>query len=208
MVDIANPYIAGSPVSSSEMFFGREDVFAFVRQTLIGAHRDNVIVLYGQRRSGKTSVLYQMRERLDPRYLCVFVDLHGFALGGLHGFLWELANHIIRVLRRDYKIDVPRLGRTDFMADPRGHFEHEFLGSVLQAVGDHHILLMVDEAVRLQEQVQAARLEPEIFTYIRHLMQHHARLNFLFALGSGLEEMEQEYSFLFSVGGVRKNLLS
>ena len=47
---------------------------------LTGQHRDNVLVLYGQRRTGKTSVLYQMSRRLDRRYLCVFVDLHGLAL--------------------------------------------------------------------------------------------------------------------------------
>src|SRR5437763_14592807 len=104
MSDPINPYIAGNPVTGTEMFFGREDVFRFVRQTLIGKHRDNVIVLYGQRRTGKTSVLYQMRHHLDPRYLCIFMDLHGFAVEGLSVFLWELANHISRILRRDYQI--------------------------------------------------------------------------------------------------------
>src|SRR5690242_8557131 len=107
MFNAVNPYIAGSPVTGSEMFFGREDVFEFVRRTLIGRHRDHVIILYGQRRTGKTSVLYQMQARLDERYLCIFMDLHGFALQGLAGFLWELANHIIRVLRRDYQITLP-----------------------------------------------------------------------------------------------------
>ena len=87
MPDTINPYIAGNPVTGTEMFFGREDIFEFVRQTLIGRHRDNsAIVLYGQRRTGKTSVLYQMRSQLDPRYLCIFVDLHGFALESLRGF--------------------------------------------------------------------------------------------------------------------------
>jgi AAA+ ATPase superfamily predicted ATPase len=63
-----NPYIAGSPVTGTEMFFGREDVFSFVRRNLTGRHRDTPIVLYGQRRTGKTSVLYQMSRHLDPRY--------------------------------------------------------------------------------------------------------------------------------------------
>ena len=99
MSDVVNPYIAGNPVTGSEMFFGREDVFQFIRQTLIGQHRDNVIVLYGQRRTGKTSVLYQMRSHVDARYLCIFMDMHGFALEGLGGFLWDLANHILRILR-------------------------------------------------------------------------------------------------------------
>src|SRR5689334_4250096 len=103
MPERANPYIAGSPITGTEMFFGREDVFAFVQRTLSGQHRDNVIVVYGQRRTGKTSVLYQMSRHLSEQYLCVFVDLHGLALDGLSGFLWELANHITRVLRHNHK---------------------------------------------------------------------------------------------------------
>jgi hypothetical protein len=199
MPEIANPYIAGSPVTGTEMFFGREDVFASIRQTLSGKHRDNVPVLYGQRRTGKTSVLYQMSRHVDARYLCIFIDLHGLALEGLAGFLWELANHITRMLRRDYQLTLPPLNRDEFMSDPRSSFEDQFLDSVWSTIGERHLLLMLDEAIRLQEQVQAGKLEKEIFEYLRHLMQHFERLNFLFSLGSGLEEMEHEYAFLFNV---------
>ncbi|MBI4674032.1 MAG: hypothetical protein HY741_20490 [Chloroflexi bacterium] len=199
-----NPYIAGSPVTGAEMFFGRQDVFAFILQALVGKHRDNVIVLYGQRRTGKTSALYQMPRRLDARYVCVFIDLHGLALEGLDGFLWELANSIMRGLRRDYRVELPPLARDAFHANPRHAFENEFLPQVWSALGERHLLLMLDEAIRLQEQVQARKLEPETFAYLRYLMQHHERLNFLFALGKGLESMTQEYASLFSVGLYKK----
>src|SRR5579872_1574590 len=133
------------------MFFGRDDVFEFIRRTLIGRHQDNVIVLYGQRRTGKTSVLYQTRSHLDERYLCIFMDLHGFALESLDGFLWEFANHIVRVLRRDYQIALPRPNRGEFMVEPRHFFENEFLNQVWSSIEDRHLLLMLDEAVRIQE---------------------------------------------------------
>jgi hypothetical protein len=204
MPNMINPYIAGNPVTGQEMFFGREDVFQFIRQALIGQHQDNVIILYGQWRTGKTSVLYQLRSRLEARYLCIFLDMHGFALEGLGGFLWELANHILRVLRRDYHIGLPPPNRVEFMADPRDSFENELLTQVRAAIGERHLLLLLDEAVYLQEQVQVGKLEPEVFEYIRHLMQHYEWLNFLFSLGSGLEEMKKEYTFLFNVGLYKK----
>jgi hypothetical protein len=75
--------VAGSPVTNGEMFFGREDVFAFINGKLSGRHRDNVVVLYGQRRTGKTSVLYQLEQHLESPHACVFIDLHRLALGGL-----------------------------------------------------------------------------------------------------------------------------
>jgi|GEM_PF-7040568 len=204
MTDPINPYIAGNPVTGEAMFFGRENVFAFVRQALTGQHRDNVIVLYGQRRTGKTSALYQMRRHLDARYLCIFVDLHGLAINGVDGFLWDLANTIVRALRKEHQIDLPPLKRSDFALDARATFENDFLPSIWNAIGDRHILLMLDEAIRLQEQIEAGKLDKSVFEYLRHLMQHSDRLNFLFSLGSGLEEMEKEYAFLFSVGLYRK----
>ena len=84
-----NPYIAGSPVTGTEMFYGREDVFSFIQRNLIGRHRDTPIVLYGQRRTGKTSVLYQLHRHLDPSYRCIFIDLHGLNLNGWVICCWE-----------------------------------------------------------------------------------------------------------------------
>jgi hypothetical protein len=39
---------------------GRSDVFTFIRENLLGVHQNNVIILHGQRRTGKTSVLYRL----------------------------------------------------------------------------------------------------------------------------------------------------
>jgi formylglycine-generating enzyme required for sulfatase activity len=202
--DIENPYIAGNPITGVEMFFGREDVFDWIQQTLPGKHRDNVIVLYGQRRTGKTSLLHQLGRHLAPRYLCIFIDLHGLALQGLDGFLLELAQAITRGLRKDYQIELPRLDRQIFLADARQSFETAFLDTVWAAIGNRHLLLMLDEAVRLEEQIRTGKLEPDVFQYLRHLMQHSPRLNFLFSLGSGLEEMEKEYAFLFNTSLYKK----
>ena len=73
MTDFVNPYIAGSPVENPRMFFGRADVFQAVRRILIGQDRDNVVVLHGQKRTGKTSLLYQMHRHLGDRFGCIFI---------------------------------------------------------------------------------------------------------------------------------------
>ena len=170
--DIINPYIAGNPVTGKEMFFGRDDIFDFIRRTLTGQHRDQVIVLYGQRRTGKTSILYQLHRHLDPRYLCIFIDLHGLNMENEANLLWDLANQIRRILRRDHAIDIPTPDRNAFEAEPRSTFTNDFLDTIWAAAGDRHLLLMIDEAVRLQEQVSAGKLDKSIFEFLRHLMQH------------------------------------
>ena len=64
-----------------------------------------------------------------------------------------------------------------------------FLTQVWEALGeDRHLLLMVDEALRLDEEVQAKRLEPQVFDYIRNLMQHNQRMDFIFSVGSRLAQ--------------------
>jgi len=194
-----NPYIAGSPVTGTEMFYGREDVFSFIRRNLIGRHRDTPVVLYGQRRTGKTSVLYQLHRHLDPSYRCVFIDLHGLNLHGMGNLMLGIASSIRRGLQRDHELAVEVPDRAAFLADPRSVFENLFLDHVWAVLGTDHLVLMMDEVIRLDEEVRTGRLERDIFDYLRHLMQHHPRLNFIFSLGSGLEEMAKDYAFLFSV---------
>jgi hypothetical protein len=194
-----NPYIAGNPLTDTEMFYGRTDVFAFIQQNMIGLHRDQPIVLYGQRRTGKTSVLYQVHRHLDAKYRCIFMDLHGLSLNGMGNFMLGIANSICQGLLRDYGLAVSVPDRELFLTDPKPTFEAIFLYDVLAALGDDHLVLMLDELVRLDEEVRAGNMEHEVFDFLRHLMQHYPRLNFIFSLGSGLEELEKEYTFLFNV---------
>ena len=196
---LSNPHVAGSPVSRPEMFLGRDDVFEFVRSTLVGQHQDNIIVLYGKRRTGKTSVLYQMHRHIDPRYLPILIDLQSLTMDSLSGFFWEVASTIRRALRREYQIDLPRPQREDFETDPLQGFQEVFLNEVAEAIGDRHLLLMFDESARLDEQVQAGKLSADIFARIRSLMQHNTNLNFIFCVGERLELMQTQYALLFSV---------
>jgi hypothetical protein len=203
---LINPYIAGSPVKDAAMFFGREDVFAWLRQHLRGAYQDNPIVLYGERRSGKTSVLYQMKDRLDDdHYLPVLLDLQGMGLEGLDGFLWEVARRIVLTLRSLEGIPpLERPARQDFEANPRHQFEEVFLPSVVSAIGQRSILLMFDEANRLTEKVETDDLQPDIFDYLRALIQQANHLSFLFALGNRIEANSPGASHLFNLAVYHK----
>ena len=74
-----NPYIAGAPVLDKELFFGRDRLVERILQTI----HNNSLLLYGERRIGKTSLQHHLRRRLqkleDPVYdfYPVFIDLQG-----------------------------------------------------------------------------------------------------------------------------------
>jgi AAA+ ATPase superfamily predicted ATPase len=75
--EILNPNIAGAPVTEASMFFGRQEVFSWIERSLSGKYVDHILVLHGQRRVGKTSVLKQIPNFLPDRYIQVFFDLQG-----------------------------------------------------------------------------------------------------------------------------------
>ena len=74
-----NPYIAGRPVFGGELFFGRQQLLQKILQTV----HNNSILLHGERRIGKTSLLHHLERRLraldDPayRFYPVLIDLQG-----------------------------------------------------------------------------------------------------------------------------------
>jgi hypothetical protein len=71
-----NPYIAGNPIRTREMFFGRVDEFRFIARALEGGRKTALIVLFGERRSGKSSILYQiLNGELGEAFLPIFVDM-------------------------------------------------------------------------------------------------------------------------------------
>jgi len=203
---IVNPYIAGSPVKDATMFFGREDVYAWLRQHLRGAYQDNIIVLFGERRSGKTSILYQMREGLgDERYIPVLLDLQGMGLEGMDGFLWEVARKIVLALRSYDDISkLDRPVRRDFEKNPRHQLEDIFLPYIIAGLGQRRLLLMFDETDRLAEKVHSGQLPFDVFDYLRSLVQQVDQINFIFSLGRRIEVTGKGSSQLFNLAVYRK----
>lgn len=74
-----NPYIAGAPVRNEKMFFGRETL---VRRLINNLH-NNSLMIHGPRRIGKTSLLHQLKKKLENEpdreyeYVPVYIDLQG-----------------------------------------------------------------------------------------------------------------------------------
>jgi GAF domain-containing protein len=79
VVKFTNPYIVGQPVRKPEMCFGRELLF----KRMLSVLHQNSLLLYGERRLGKTTVLLQLELRLhaaddpDYRFRPIYIDLQG-----------------------------------------------------------------------------------------------------------------------------------
>ncbi|MBC7263400.1 MAG: tetratricopeptide repeat protein [Chloroflexi bacterium] len=198
MSERINPYIAGAPVTDARMFFGRDDVFDWIAHNLAGRYADHILVIHGQRRVGKTSVLKQLPNRLPERYIPVFFDLQGRTHTTLDRFLWWLAREIVRTLKQDRDISIPLADQEVFSADP-DYFDGQFLPALQPLLGDRNLLLTFDEFDVLQETEVRDTLARPLVDYLRRLMGREG-LNFIFSIGSSgrkLENMQASYTEFF-----------
>lgn len=197
---IPNPYVVGTPLQpGSPLFFGREDLVEYIQENLASAHRNN-LVLIGQRRTGKTSLLKQLPRRLGDAYMPVFLD--GQALGldpGMPNFFLTLATEIAFSLEDcGCTFKMPELD--DFVESPVYTFEHHFLPKMWQVIENRHVILMLDEFEELESSVRRGDLDSSIFGFLRHLIQHYEDLSVIFCGTHRLEELASDYwNVLFNI---------
>lgn len=195
---IPNPYSTGTPIHDSKMFYGREEDIAFLWENLTRREAKTVLVLYGQRRSGKTTILLHLvNSPVLQEHIPVFIDMQNESYQiNATKFLRNTAYYIFQALKeRGVVVRKPRA--EDFASDPTLAFD-EFLDEVeAELAAGQKIILLIDEFEVLEEQVQKGRLDPEIFAYLRSLMQHRPHLNFLLSGTHTIEQLTRRYWSVF-----------
>jgi tetratricopeptide (TPR) repeat protein len=205
MGEIVNPYIAGAPVTEKRMFFGREDIFQWIENGMAGQYADHILVIHGQRRVGKTSVLKQLGNRLPKRYIPVFFDLQGRTHTTLDRFLWWLARETVRVLKQERGLELPLPEKDDFARDLE-YFENRFLPDLKPALDGATLLFTFDEFDNLEDSEVREELARPLTDYLRRLMGR-AEMNFIFSIGSSgrkLENMQASYTDFFKTALYKK----
>ncbi len=182
-----NPYVAGAPVLDERLFFGREPLIDRVLQTI----PNNSLLLYGERRIGKTSLLHHLKRRLeqldDPEFAFhpVLVDLQGVTEERFFGAL------MVAILDELGPL-LPPGGVDAAAAASDGYGYHELardLRAVLEALGrrtDKHVklVLLIDEVDELNS------YDPKVNQRLRSLFMR-AFSEHLVAVVSGVEILKQ-----------------
>ena len=198
-----NPYIAGNPVGAREAFVGRQDVLDEVARTA-ASHTENALVLYGQRRVGKTSLLQELRARLGSLgpYRTVYLDLQDKAVLPLPKVLEDVAQQIARAVGvQDGDIrgdDAPRALQEDFF--PR----------VFAALRDAESLILLIDEFDVLDSATEAQAGTSFFPYLRGLLSlNPERLQFVFVIGRRPEDLSSIALSIFKgVKSLHVSLLS
>ena len=200
-IEIANPYVVGLPVTGG-LFVGRLDILKMIQDNLAPSAGRNILVLRGQRRTGKTSVLFRLRDTLfkesNNTYVPVVVDVQGMmGIVDESEFFLKLARNIRLGLQRQ-GIDVPKPTLEDFKKAPTSALD-EFLDQVNEVLDQRRILLMLDEFDKIRELIDSGRISKYVLDVLRNLMQYSSLL-FLIAGTHKLREFTGGYwSVLFNL---------
>lgn len=208
--EIDSPYIIGVPLTDQqEIFVGRTDISSRIEQLLVD-RRQPPLLLYGQRRVGKTSLLNNLGRLLPTTVVPLFIDLQGPASRAQDdvGFLYNIARSVARSARRQRLLAIPPLSRAELELDPFTRFD-EWLDELEVALADQMALLMLDEFEVLATAMENGRFdENTILGMLRHLIQHRPRFKVLFAGSHTLDEFQRWSSYLINVQLVHIGYLS
>ncbi len=219
-----SPYICGDPVKPErgEVFFGREDLLKQIRRTVIDS--GNVVLLEGNRRAGKSSVLWHLEGTTAiPGWMGVYCSLQGAegdSKGGIptadvfRTIAYEIVQSVRKLkgsailpdgttLDKDRKLGISRSLRNGISDDAPFQDFREYLEMVLETLAqqDLGILLMLDEFDKLQEGIDKGITSPQVPENIRFLVQSLPRFSAVLTGSRRLKRMRQEYwSALFGLG--------
>ena len=221
----SSPYIVGNPIDRKEMLFGREAAIEEICRQLRSDSQANVVLLEGNRRTGKTSILKRLQDpEVLPDWITVNCSLQG---GEGHASKAGLpTNAVFRLMARDIgraahaagvrvwlpDVDAPdprkpfrvafvKALRRAFSGDPPFETFELFLQTVIEAARPRRILLMLDEFDKLQEGIDAEVTSPQVPENIRYLLHTYPEFSAILAGSRRIKRLREEYwSALFGFG--------
>jgi dipeptidyl aminopeptidase/acylaminoacyl peptidase len=142
MPDSVNPYIPGQPVDDPDLFFGRREILASIREHLLKGRR--VFVVSAAPRMGKTSLLRQLPAHLPEEFLSLRVDLLAEDTRRLDWLLWRLAEAVDDQVARSLGAERLKPEWADFEGQT-GRFLEHFWPQIRAIAGDRSLVLLVDD---------------------------------------------------------------
>jgi ligand-binding sensor domain-containing protein/AAA+ ATPase superfamily predicted ATPase len=202
-----NPYVVGNPIRSQEMFFGREDDFHYVARKLESTPQGLVIVFCGERRTGKSSILYQMANgRLGPAFVPVFIDMQEMLVQSDREFFNRVARLVVEAVAKATETHVemtaePLSTWAEFASEaakkaPSGSSNvydqvRDFVSRALRQIGDRQMVWLVDEYELLEHKIEEGKLSRDLLPFLATLLDRYERLSFVFTGSRRLEDRDK-----------------
>lgn len=226
-----NPYIVGSPLQadkSQQMFFGRQDIINKIRRILRTEGESTVLLMEGNRRAGKTSILNRLQlPEILPNWIPVYFSMQeaeGSASGNgiaTEEIFYTLTKKIILSLHKfGYEFEAISVGkisgqisslklRSLLREKMRPEFESgnsfELLDSQIEAlrtvIGEKRILLMLDEFDKVHQGIKSGVTSSIVPENIRALLHKHNHISAILTGAKRIKHLREDYfSALYGLG--------
>jgi type I restriction enzyme M protein len=222
-----SPYVIGSPLKPQHghnIFYGREDLLKKISRQI--ETQGNVVLLEGNRRAGKTSILHHLEgTSAIPGWLAVYASLQGVE-GAQHvegvptaevfrGIASSIAKAMVNLnievplpngqilAAGKPPIGVARACRTGIGTDSPYTDFHEYLELILKVLEPLGLglVLMLDEFDKLQEGIDNRVTSPQVPENIRFLIQTYPKFSAILTGSRRLKRLREEYwSALYGLG--------
>ena len=207
--EIPQVYVAGpalNPENSSSRFKGRLDVFREI-ESLARSSQPPVLLLYGGRRTGKTSALKFLPQKVGSELVPLSIDIQGAAAATtLSGLAEFIADEIVEAARRNRNLQLPAVDRESLNIDPFMALQKWFVQIEKFAPGKR-FLLCLDEFERLEEVVKETGSRSPL-NFLRYILQHRANWILLFSGSHTLDELNPYWNdYLINTQSLRMTYL-
>ncbi|HET9221485.1 MAG TPA: AAA family ATPase, partial [Roseiflexaceae bacterium] len=209
--EIDNPYIFSVPLAEyHDLFVGRANVAGRIEQLILDSRRPPLL-LYGQRRMGKTSLLHNLGRFLPSSTVLLFVDGEGIAgASDFPDLLYAIASAMAKSADHHRHLLLPLPSRLALEASPFGAF-NEWLDEVeriLDVERRSSALLALDEFEALESLPGKGRFdEIDLLRLLRNVIQHRPRFKVLLAGSHTLEEFRQWAGYLINTQVIKISYL-
>ncbi|WP_334729792.1 ABC transporter substrate-binding protein [Nostoc sp.] len=188
-----NPYILGRPIHERHKFFGRESLFSFIEDNL--NQNVQVILLHGQRRIGKSSVLKQISNFIQSNeFIFVEFDLQDKSQSSLSNIIHNLATAITDKIADHLNIDTDNL-QTPTNAQLEQDinlFSEVFLPNIYEEISPKKIVLLIDEFDVANNEITDVNIVEQqtlLFPYFKKLLKEQEKLFIVPVIGRYLNDL-------------------
>jgi hypothetical protein len=208
--EIPNRYIAGNPLNpdtSKGRFKGREDLFRAIEDISL-SENPPVWMLYGHRRTGKTSALQYLPNRVGGDLIPLFIDCQKIASSEkLSNIAQLIANGIVESAWISRKLKITPIDPALLQEDPFFSLQN-WMQTIEQQFPQKRFLLCFDEFESLEEVVDITNSRAPL-NFLRNVMQHRKQWILLFCGSHSFSELQPYWSsYLISTHTLRLTYLN
>src|SRR5581483_11115320 len=197
---LLNPFDISRP-ATTKMFFGRSSEIKKMQRDLCNGEYGKALMLYGPRRSGKSSLCKNFLERhVHPPFWHAFFSLQGMTQQNEASILSQIADEVGRAFREQLHLSAPHWHDCSD-GDPHIRFKH-LVQTCLSQVPGSRLILTLDEFGGALDAYEKHFLEKRFFTFWRDLISVISQLSLVIVLPTSshklLSTTDLSHAFTFA----------